>query len=354
MPRLFHRVKRPAAQSPGTLDFTGEKKVERVGLEVVDYGGDHLATHELDSVAECARFAGTDTVTWLNVTGLHDTALIRELGETFGVHPLALEDVVNPHQRPKLDDYGDHLFITCRMPRAGRGSTDMDAEQLAVVLGRGLVITFQERPGDAFDPVRERLRRGRSRLRDGGADYLAYALLDAVVDRYFFVAEAFGEAIEEIEEIVLAGRGDDPLGSLHELRRELVVLRRAVMPLREVVSALVRSESELIAPTTVPFLRDAHDHATQVGDAVDTFRDMLTSLQEVAMANASNRLNDVMRVLTIFASIFVPLTFLAGIYGMNFETMPELAWRWGYPVFWIVTLVVAGIMLGYFRWKRWL
>jgi magnesium transporter len=353
MTRFFHRVTRPAAQPPGTVEFTGEQHVEQVSIDTTGYDGDTLVVREGVTPAECAESLHSATVTWIDVIGVHDAALIRDLGERFGVHALALEDVVNTHQRPKLDIYGDHLYVVCRMLRFDREANRVHSEQLSLVLGHGFVISFQERPGDVFAPVRKRLQRAHGRLRRGGADYLAYALLDAVIDNYFLVAEAFGETIEDLEEQLLREGHPDPLDDTHRLKRELVLLRRAAWPLREVMSALVRTDSELVATETVPYLRDALDHANQVGDAIETFRDMLASLHELTMAHASNRLNDVMKVLTIFASIFVPLTFVAGVYGMNFAHMPELTWRWSYPLFWVVILMLGGSMVVYFRRKKW-
>jgi len=354
MSRLHHRVKKPVAQSPGTIAFSGQQRVDQVRVQVIDYDRDQLTVRDLDDVHECFALRDTASTTWINVYGLHDVEVIRSLGEHFGVHPLALEDIVSPHQRPKLEDYGDHLYIVCRMLHTTPGTTEVQSEQLSLVLGRNVILSFQERPGDAFAAVRERLKRPGGRLRNSGADYLCYALLDAVIDHYFLVAEVFGEAIEALEELLLADSAPDPLNTLHGFKRELSQLRRAVWPLREVMGLLGRDESPLIDSGTLPFLRDAQDHANQVSDSVDAFRDMLASLQDLAMFNLSNRLNDVMKVLTIFASIFVPLTFVAGIYGMNFEHMPELGWRWSYPAFWVVIVGMIGGMLLYFRRRKWL
>ncbi|MEZ4388919.1 MAG: magnesium/cobalt transporter CorA [Candidatus Krumholzibacteriia bacterium] len=353
MSSLFQRVTKPIAQSPGTIQFAGKRHVDHVGIQIIDYDRDQVDIRHVTDVAECFGYRDTPTVTWINVDGVHDEQVIRVLGERFGVHPLALEDVANTHQRPKLEDYDDHLFVVCRMLRAEPGTTRVLSEQLSLVLGRGFLLSFQERPGDVFDPVRERLQRPQGRLRNGGADYLTYVLLDAVIDHYFVVAETFGEAIEDLETLVLTDTAKDPLNTLHGLKRELVQLRRAVSPLRDVLTGMGRNESPLVDSSTSTFLRDAHDHAVQVNDTVESFRDMLTSLQDLAMANMSNRMNDVMKVLTVFASIFVPLTFVAGVYGMNFEHMPELGWRWAYPAFWGVILAMTSAMLAYFRRKKW-
>jgi magnesium transporter len=354
MPRFFHRITKPIAQSPGTLAYTGVQKVERPQIDVIDFDRQDITVLEDVELAACFGYRESPTVTWIDVVGLHDVELVRRLGERFGIHPLVLEDVLNANQRPKLEDFDDHLFLVCRMLRTERGQTAVSSEQLSIVVGPGYVISFQEQPGDVFEPVRQRLRRPQGRLRQRSADYLAYALLDAVIDQYFLLAEAFGEAIEDLEDQLERDEASAVLGDIHLLKRELVLLRRAAWPLREITMSLIRSDSSLLDASTVPFLRDAHDHTQQVVDAVDSFRDLLAGLHDLMMANASNRLNDVMKVLTIFASIFVPLTFVAGIYGMNFAHMPELGWRWSYPLFWVVIAGIAGGMLVYFRRKKWL
>jgi magnesium transporter len=354
MSRLFHRVTKPAAQAPGTVEYTGERKVDRVTIKIIDYAGEQFDEREVTDIAECLAYRETDTVTWININGLHDTDLINDLGRHYDLHPLVLEDIVNYHQRPKLEDFGNTLFLVCRMLRLDPQTTEIHSEQLSLVLGANFLVTFQEVPGDVFEPVRQRLRAGRGRLRRHGPDYLAYALIDAVVDSYFGVAEKFGEQIEAMEETLLAEPTTEALGALHGLKRELVLLRRAVWPMREVVAGLDRLESELMGDHVSPFLRDIHDHVIQVADTIESFRDMLASLQDLYMSNVSNRMNDVMKVLTIFASIFVPLTFVAGIYGMNFSFMPELQWKWSYPIFWGVILAMVMGMLQYFRRKKWL
>jgi len=354
MRRLFQRTAKPVAQPPGTVEFTGPQRVESVRVQVIDFNQHGITEVDVADIAECSGYRESPTVTWINVIGLHDTGLIRDLGARFGVHSLALEDIVSIHQRPKFEDFDDNLFLVGRMLRLEGTAKDVVSEQLSLVVGHGYVISFQERPGDVFDPVRERLRRGRGRIRTRGADYLAYCLLDTLIDHYLLVTEAFGEAVEDLEVRLLDAQSDDPLATIHHLKRELIDLRRTAWPLRDVVTGLLRSESTLIDNDTVPFLRDASDHISHVGEAIEMFREMLNSLQDLSMANASNRLNDVMKVLTIFASIFVPLTFVAGIYGMNFENMPELGWRWSYPFFWGVIVVAASGMLVYFRRKRWL
>lgn len=354
MVRLFQRTHRPPAQSPGTVEYHGERKVEAVGTELIAYGPERY--EESEGVApEAARAAvAADGVAWLNVNGLHETDLLRNVGELYGLHPLVLEDVVNLHHRPKLEDYGDYLYIVLRMLSFDSEQLRLESEQVSLVIGEGFVVTFQERPGDVLQPVRERLRRPVSRFRNLGAGYLGYALIDAVVDHYFQVLEGVGEAVEDLEEELLGEAQRGTLERIHQLKRECILLRRAVAPLRDVASSLARDELALVGEEVQPFLRDLYDHVIHVIDTVDSFRDILSGLQDLYLSNVSNRMNDVMKVLTIFTAMFVPLTFVAGIYGMNFEHMPELGWRWSYPLFWGVILTLAVVMLFFFRRRRWL
>jgi len=351
----FFRVRRKrVGQAPGTVEYVGKPREDPVAIAVMDYGPDHLEETAPARIAACLPYRDTESVTWIDIRGLHDVDLLREIGEHYGLHALVLEDIVNTSQRPKLEDYGDYLFVVCRMLQLDEASGDIESEQVSLVLGPGWVLSFQERTGDVFEPVRERVRHGKGRIRKGGPDYLAYALLDAVVDHYFVVAEQFGDEIESLEEELLGDPQTDLLETIHRFKREIIVVRRSVWPLREVVAAMTRDEIPLIQEATRTFLRDVHDHVIQVADIIESFRDILSGLQDLYLSSLSHRMNEVMKVLTIAATIFVPLTFIAGIYGMNFENMPELGWRWGYPAFWVVTVVVGGGMVLYFRRKRWL
>ena len=354
MSRLYRKSEKAAASAPGTMEFVGEKKVDDVSISLIDFDAETLEEREVLDVAECLKFRDTPTTSWINVYGLHDVEVLQKIGDHFGLHPLVQEDIVNSHQRPKLEDFGDYLFMVARMVRYDPSKHRVDSEQISLVIGNGVVLSFQERPGDVFEGVRERIRAGRGRIRAGGAGYLGYALLDAIVDHYFFVLEHAGEAIESLEAEMLDDSNTRHLNRIHDLKREMLFLRRSVWPLREVVTALIRDESPMIAKTAGPFLRDVYDHISQVTDSIDTYRELLSGLQDLYMSNVSNRMNDVMKVLTIFASIFVPLTFVAGIYGMNFEHMPELGWKWSYAVFWGAAIAIVGSMLVFFRRKGWL
>lgn len=353
MPKLFHHTDRPPAQTPGTVTFVGEQKVELVEIKLIDYDAAALVERVVEDVHDIFGHRDTQTVSWINVNGLHDTDLIHELGDHFAVHPLVLEDIVNNHQRPKMEDYGENLYIVVRMLSFAANKEHLISEQISLVIGPDHLLTFQERHGDVLEPVRERLRRGRGRIRTAGPGYLGYTILDAVIDHYFQVLETYAESIELLEEEVLDNPTEEVLQRIHHLKREMVLLRRAVWPVREVITRLDRAETPLLSDEVTPFLRDLQDHVLHVVDTVDAFRDILSGLQDLYLSSLSNRMNDVMKVLTIFASIFVPLTFIAGVYGMNFKYMPELSWRWSYPAFWVVIIMVGVTLLALFRRRKW-
>jgi len=343
-----------AGLSPGTLMYVGEKKVQSSRITVIDYDETNFLEKEVTSVEECFPFKDTATVTWINVDGVADAAVIGELGAKFDIHPLVLEDIMTTTQRPKTEDLGNAIFIVLRMIECAPDGTDLVADQLSLILGPNFVLSFQETPGDCLGPVRERIRGGKGRVRKLGPDYLAYALIDAVVDNYFFVLEKLGEKIDRLEEQLMAEPRRQILHEVHGLKREMIDLRKAVWPLREVVSGLERLETSLIKKTTDVFLRDLYDHTVQVIDTVESFREILSTMLETYLSSVSNRMNEVMKVLTIIATIFIPITFIVGVYGMNFKFMPELGWRWSYPLVWAAIIAAVGGMLAFFRRKRWL
>jgi magnesium transporter len=294
-------------------------------------------------------------MTWIDVDGLHDVEMLGELGECFGLHPLVVEDILNTEQRPKLDDYGEYIFVVLKsLYHVDEESGEPAIEQTSLVLGPNYVLSFQEREGDEFDPIRDRIRANKGRVRKASVDYLAYAPIDLIVDQYFVVLERFGDRIESLEEELVADPTTETLQVIHHLKRELIFLRKSVWPLREVIGALERAESTLIHESTDLYLRDAYDHTIQVIDAVETFRDMLSGMLDIYLSSVSNRMNEVMKVLTIIATVFIPLTFIAGLYGMNFKSMPELNWPWAYPLVWGIMIIIAASMVIYFRRKRWL
>jgi magnesium transporter len=355
MARIILRRSRKAGLPPGSLVHIGEKKAERTRITIIDYDGETFQEKEAKSVEECFSFKETATVTWINIDGVHESELVGKLGTHFGVHPLILEDIMTTAQRPKMEDMGDYIYVVLWMLSSGKGKDGVVSEQVSLILGPNFVISFQESAGgDVFDPVRDRIRTGKGRLRKQGPDYLAYALLDAIVDNYFLVLEKMGERVESLEEALISEPDQETLHEMHVLKREMIQVRRSVWPLREVISGLERVESPLIKQSTRIFLRDVYDHTIQVIDTVETYRDMLSGMLDIYLSSVSNRMNQVMKVLTIIATIFIPLTFIAGIYGMNFRFMPELEWHWGYFVVLGIMLAIGILMVIFFRRKRWM
>jgi magnesium transporter len=353
-PRLYKRRSKKAGLPPGTLVHVGEKKMEAIRIVYIDYDEQNFAEKQVSSVEECFPFKATPTVTWINVDGLHEVETIEKLGREFELHPLILEDILTTGQRPKLEDFDKYVFIVLKMLSYNNSAEAVDAEQVSLVLGPNFVISFQERPGDVFNQIRERIRNSKGRVRKMGPDYLCYTLMDAIVDSYFTILEKIGEKIESLEEELISSPADSTLQQIHGLKREMISLRRSVWPLRELISALQRGESPLINKSTQIYLRDVYDHTIQVIDTVESFRDMVSGMLDIYLSSISNRMNAVMKVLTIIATIFIPLTFVAGVYGMNFKHMPELEWRWGYAVVWLVMAVTAAIMLFFFKRRKWL
>jgi len=340
--------------APGTPVFVGEAKTDTVRLTVIDYSESDFEECDVDSAEALFSYRDRKTATWIDVNGLHDVEVIAKIGEHFGLHPLIQEDIANTSQRPKTEDYESHLYLVFRMIQYDAQARHITTEQVSVVLGPSYVITFQERQGDVFEPVRERIRNSKGRIRKFGVDYLFYALLDAVVDSYFGVLEQIGERVEIVEETVMTNPTPATLGDIHDLRTQMVFLRKSVWPLREAVSSLEKTESPLVKKTTKVFLRDAYDHTIQLIDTVETYRDVASSLFEIHLSMVSNRMNEVMKVLTIIATIFIPVTFIAGVYGMNFKHMPELEQPWAYPAVWALMIGMAAVMLVYFRRKDWI
>ncbi len=352
--RLMPRYRERVGQPPGVPQFTGERQVDSLRLDLIEYDADSFAESSPQSIAELEQCRTVPRVSWVNVIGLHDTDALSEIGRLFDLHPLVVEDIANTDQQPKAELFDNYLLLVLKMIRCNDAKSEIDIEQVSVVLGRNWVITFQEKPGDVFDPLRERLRAAKGRIRATGADYLAYSLLDAVVDHYFLVLESLGERTEDLEDEVLDDPQREVVQRIHQLKRELIVLRRGVWPLREALSLLQRGEHPLIAESTLPYLRDVYDHCIQVIDTIETFRDMVSGLLDVYLSSVSNRMNEVMKVLTIIATIFIPLSFVAGVYGMNFDVMPELHWRWGYYACLGLCALIAGGMMWFFRRKRWI
>lgn len=354
-PRIIRR--KPKAQRtlpPGSLIFTGEQKTASPELEVLQYDREHLTDKVLPTAESALRLRADTGVFWLNIEGLHDTQLIGSVGRAFDLHPLILEDILNTGQRPKKEEFQSGLFLVIKILTYDETTSRISTEQCSLVLGDRYLLTFQERSIGVFEGVRERIRASRGRIRDAGHDYLAYALMDAVVDNYFFVLERIEDRIETLEEEVLNDPSSETLATLNTVRRELLHIRRSVSPLREVIGGLQRGEGPLVQARTLPYLKDLYDHIIQIVEAVDSYREMLSGLLDIHMNAQSNRMNEVMKTLTLFASIFIPLTFLAGVYGMNFEVLPEIHFAYSYPIFWLVALAMGVGMVLYFRRKKWL
>ncbi len=338
---------------PGTPVFIGEKKAEKSRVSVMDYDESRFQEREIHKIEECIPFKESPTVTWINVDGVHDVEFIQKLGEYFDLHPLIIEDIVNTQQRPKMEESEKYIYLVLKMLYVDNEKGETQVEQVSVVFGKNFVLSFQEKEGDIFESIRERIRNGKGRIRKMGADYLAYALIDAVVDHYFIILERDGEKIEVLEENVVADPEPQTLQDIHRLKREMIFLRRSTWPLRELVNALERGESPLVQKTTRIYLRDVYDHTIQVIDTLETYRDMLSGMHDTYLSSISNRMNEVMKVLTIIATIFIPITFIAGIYGMNFEFMPELKWRWAYFGVWGIILFIVLGMVFFFKRKKW-
>ena len=349
------RRSQKAGLPPGTLVHIGESRSEDVLVTIIDYDEAHFTEETVKAIDECFAFKDSPSVTWINVDGLHQEKVLEQLGECYGLHPLMLEDILNTEQRPKTEDFREYLYIVLKMIYHDAKSGVINTEQISLILGRNFVISFQEGlEGDVFNSVREHLKNSMNRIRKMGTDYLVYSLLDAVVDNYFVILEKLGENIESIEDELVTNPRPSTLQTIHSLKRDLIFLRKSVWPLREVVNSLIRGESPLINSATLLYLRDVYDHTIQVIDTLETFRDMVSGMLDIYLSSVSNRLNAVMKVLTIIATIFMPLTFIAGVYGMNFKYMPELEWHWGYHAIMALMLVISLLMLWFFRKKKWL
>jgi magnesium transporter len=341
--------------APGSLLYTGEVTDRPVTLSVIEYDEKEVQVQDNVAVAEVLGAVDPDHVDWINVNGLHDVAIIDRISEYFCLHPLTREDIVSVGQRPKVEFYDDYVYIVLRMLNVDKETSEVVDEQVSLILSGNNVISFQERDdGDVFDIIRERIRLGKGRVRRMNADYLVYCLMDVIVDHYFVILEHYGEEIERLEEELADNPNRSILERINRFKREMIFLRKAVWPLREVLSLCQREASGQFSPPVVTFLRDVYDHSIQVIDTIESYRDLLTSMLDVYLSSISNRTNETMKVLTIIATIFIPLTFITSIFGMNFEFMPELHWRYSYPVVWLVMIIVTVGLLIYFKRKDWI
>lgn len=351
----FFRKPDLVGHPPGTL-LTIEKEVPQpLKLTLFKYGPEQpVEEQQVQALAEVFPFDPRTPVTWLNLDGSQQVETLEEIGSYLDIHPLVLEDILDPGQRPKMEDFDSYLFIEMNMLLWDQDHSQIQADQVSLILGDHYLVTFQEYEKDVFEGVRKRLREGKGRLIRQGADYLAYSLIDAIVDHYFIILENLGEQIEFLEEELVSAPDRRTLRTIHEMKRELIFLRKSVWPLREVIGALERGESSLFHPSTQIYLRDVYDHTIQIIDAIETYRDMVSGMLDIYLSSVSNRMNEVMKMLTIIATVFMPLSFLVGVYGMNFDYMPELRWKWGYFSVWVVIILLMVGMLSYFSRKKWL
>ncbi len=348
------------------LPLLREKFPEKPKVTIIDYSDQSYHEAEAKDVVECSRFKDQPTVTWINIDGLHQMDVLEKLGSCYGIHPLVLEDILTD-QRPKIEDYDDYIFIVLKMlyyeeeedkteeeDGDDLGESSLDMDQVSIILGPNFIISFKEKEVDVFNPLRDRLRTAKGKIRRQGADYLAYSMIDAIVDHYFVIMEKLGDRFEDLEDVVVSDPQPGVLPTIYNLKRDMLFLRKSVWPLREAISKMQRTDSHLVSEATKIYLRDVYDHTIQVIENVETFRDMSASLLETYLSSLSNKLNEVIKLLTIISTIFIPLTFLAGVYGMNFRFMPELESPWGYPAILIFMLMVVVVMLAYFRRKEWI
>lgn len=360
MRRFIKKTSHKIGLPPGTLVRVDTKKTEQVKITVIDYDESNLEEKELKHIKDCIPYKDKSTVTWINMDGIHQIDMIEKIGKHFNLHPLVLEDIISNGQRPKMEDFDSYLFLVLKMLYRQGENKEVQAEQVSLIVGPQFVISFQEKEGDVFNPLRERIRSGKGRIRKMGSDYLAYVLIDAIIDNYFIVLEKLGEEMEELEKDLVGNPTQQSLQEINRLKGEMLFLRKSIWPLREVISGLQRGESALIKESTAIYLRDVYDHTIQIIDTIETFRDLVAGMLDTYLSSLSNRMNEVMKVLTIIATIFIPLTFIAGIYGMNFNpevspwNMPELNWGFGYLAAVGVMILVAIVMVLYFRNKKWL
>jgi magnesium transporter len=354
MSRYDNRSVKPVGSSPGTVVYIGEERADPVAISFIRFDPNGADAPRPIAASEVKPPTNGEGVAWYTIDGVHDAALLSAIGERFGLHGLVIEDIANTKQRPKIEEFDKYIFIAMKMITFDETAKELLAEHVSIIIGEGYVLSFLENEGDVFEPVRQRIASAKGRIRKMKSDYLAYALMDAIVDNYFTVLEDIGDQIDEVEDEVVERPSVSTLRTVHFLKRELIFLRRSVWPMREVVNSMLRDESELVSDETRIYLRDLYDHSIHVIDTTETLRDIVAGMLEVYLSSVSNKLNQVMKVLTVMSSIFIPLTFVAGVYGMNFKYMPELEWQYGYPAIMLGMLAVAVGLLAIFRRKEWL
>ncbi|MBU0986603.1 MAG: magnesium/cobalt transporter CorA, partial [Proteobacteria bacterium] len=349
MPRFIKKRLTKTGAPPGTLIHIGEKKTDETRITLIDYDEQQLQERVLDDIEEAFPLKDLPTVTWINVDGLHQIDVIEKTGHHFNIHPLVLEDILNTGQRPKAEEFEDLIFVVIKMLYYDQDLEMIKSEQFSLILGSNFLITFQEVQGDVFKTVRERIRKPKTRIRKAGCDYLAYALIDAIVDNYFLILETLGENIEALEEELLENPGSSTVQTIHDLKQDMIYMRKQIWPIREIINSLVKSESPLLSDSIHLYFRDVYDHTIQVIDTIESYRDILAGMLDIYLSTVSNKMNEIMKVLTMIATIFIPITFIAGIYGMNFKYIPELEWRWGYFMVWGIIIALVALLVGFFK-----
>jgi len=352
--RLISSKPKQIGLDPGTLIYTGEKVKEPIKFKVFEFTESEVWEKDFQKVEDIFYCKKSKNKTWINIDGIHNIEMMEKIQNHFDIHPLTMEDIIHTSQRPKLEEYDEYLFIVLRMFTYNEAERELKNEQVSIILSERYIITFLEDPGDVFNPVRERIRKSGTKIRKNGSDFLAYSLIDSIVDSYFHILEKIGEEIEELEDRLVVNSQKDDIQLVHRMRRNMILLRKSVWPLREVISVMQRNENNFIKTSTQIYLRDVYDHLIQIIDTIESFRDMIVGMLDVYLSSTSNKLNEVMKVLTIISTLFIPLTFLAGVYGMNFKNFPELEKNWMYPWgFWIITLLVVAGMAVFFKRKKW-
>lgn len=355
MTDTFATASDKSGMPPGSLVHIGEVHEKETNISVVNYNKENIEEQQIQSIDEILQFRDSNTTTWVIIEGLTRVDIVERIGSIFNIHQLVLEDILNTHQRPKLEKYDNCLYIVLKSISAEDERFNVSYEQISILLVGKFVIVFKEKKDELFSSLLRNIEKSKGQIRNYGSDYLTYAILDTIVDHYFKLIDSLDDAITPLEDSLLSTElSQDVLSSIQRLKREVIHIRRYVSPVRELLAEILRSESELINPNTRIYLRDVSDHTIRVIESIESYRDILTGLVEIYISGVSNKMNEIMKVLTIFASIFIPLTFIVGIYGMNFEYMPELKWKWAYPVLWVLFISISVALLGYFKRKKWL
>ncbi|MDP2090636.1 MAG: magnesium/cobalt transporter CorA [Candidatus Gracilibacteria bacterium] len=342
------------ASSPGTIKYIGKKRNSKIKISLINYNENEANEIQIKSTKELNNYDTQKTIKWINIKGVHNEKIIHEIGEIYKIHPLVLEDIANTTQRPKIEEYNDYTFIVLKIINFSKDNHEVLIEQFSILVGKNYVITFDENEYDDFSGVKARILSKKGKITKLGSDYLMYAIIDAVVDQYFTVLEEISEKMEELEDELMFSANQNLLNKIYSLKKEIVYLKKSIWPLREVINSLQRSENKLITKNTLIYLRDVYDHTIHAIETVETFRDLTSGMLDLYLSTVSNKTNEIMKVLTIFSAIFIPLTFLAGVYGMNFQFMPELAMKWTYPAWWIFCIIVTIILIIVFKKKKWL